>query len=497
MKNFKISFPAYKKELQALEGSSLFECIARAGILIKNPCAGQGICGKCKIRIISGKSEPAPECREFFSSDEISAGWRLACRVKIFDNIEVEIPPETSFENELLVLTQDDNPIKMELDPFVKKKEFEISPPSLENNKADFQGLRESLDISEADIELLRKIPQFLRENNFKGTAAICGKRLVSIEAGSESANFAIAVDLGTTSIVASLIDVNTGRVVDSKGTLNPQVRFGDDVLSRIMSHKSDRENLLKLQRDAIKAFNELVSKLCAGNGISQDKIYSAAIAGNTAMECFFCGVSAEYLGEIPFVPPFKKSLVFKASDFGMRINPSSPVYIFPLIGGFVGGDIVSGISACRLDEKQKPTLFIDIGTNGEIVVAAGGKLYAASAAAGPAFEGARIECGMRAAPGAIEKVVFSEDGVNMNIIKSKHPSGICGSAIIDVVAELLKWGILEESGRMKSPDELPADCPKALRDKLFSDDGGCSWDFMLTSDAGKKIFIRQKDVRE
>jgi len=498
MKNFRISFPAYRKEVYALEGSSLFECIARAGILIKNPCAGQGICGKCKIRVVSGNSAPAPECNQFFSPEELSAGWRLACRVKVFDNLEVEIPPETSFDNELLVLTQDDKPLAMKLEPMVRRKFFSLTPPSLENQKADFQSLREELGVAEARISLIRRIPSFLRENSFKGTAALTGGRLICLEGGNnESANFAVAIDLGTTSIVASLIDASSGRLLDSKGTLNPQVKFGDDVLSRIMFQKSGPDNLEKLRICAIGACNDLIAKLCQRNNVEPSRIYSAAVAGNTAMECFFCGITAEHLGEIPFVPPFKRSLVFEADEIGMKINPSAEVYVFPLIGGFVGGDIVSGASACRLDEKSKPTLFIDIGTNGEIVLAAGGRLFAASAAAGPALEGARIESGMRASSGAIEKIVLDESGVHINTIKNVSPIGICGSAIIDAAAELLKWELLDPGGRMKSPDELPAGFPPALKNRLVSDDGGTSWDFLVCGGTSKKIFIRQKDVRE
>lgn len=497
MKNYKISFPDHQKEIYALEGSSLFECIVRAGILIKNPCAGQGICGKCKVRVISGKSEPAEECKKFFTNNELAQGWRLACRVKIYDSLEIEIPEETLFSNELLILTQDDKPLAIELAPLVKKKFFSLMPPSLENQKADFQSLREDLHAENASIETLKELPAFLRNNSFRGTAAISSDRIICLEKGNtESANFAIAIDLGTTSIVVSLIDVVSGKTIDSKGKLNPQVKYGDDLLTRINAEKQDSNNIEKLRLCAVQACNELIGRLCSENKIPQTSIYSCAIAGNTAMECFFCGISAEFLGEIPFVPPFKRSLSFQAFDLGLAINPAAEVYVFPLIGGFVGGDIVSGITACRLDERERPTLFIDIGTNGEIVVAQNGNLYAASAAAGPAFEGARIESGMRASPGAIEKIVINENGVHSNTIANISPIGICGSAIIDACAELLKTGILDISGRILSPDELPS-LSDELKKRLSSEDEGTTWDFLICQSSKKKIFIRQRDVRE
>jgi uncharacterized 2Fe-2S/4Fe-4S cluster protein (DUF4445 family) len=304
---------------------------------------------------------------------------------------------------------------------------------------------------------------------------------------------------LGTTTIAASLIDLDSGKLCGSAGIRNPQSRFGDDIISRICSQKKFPNILNELQKDIISACNELIIRICHKNKISASNIFSAAMAGNTAMECFSCGITAEHLGEIPFAPPFKKSLILNASnDLNLQINPSAPVYVFPIIGGFVGGDIVAGISACRLDEHKKPALFIDIGTNGEIVAALDGKLYAASAAAGPAFEGAGIESGMMASPGAIEKVIISDGDVNINVIKNIPPIGICGSAIIDIVAEMLEWGILEENGRIRSPEEIPGRCGKKIKERLFSEDNGNTWDFLISRPkVGKKIFIRQKDVRE
>ncbi|HRU01220.1 MAG TPA: ASKHA domain-containing protein, partial [Victivallales bacterium] len=435
--------------------------------------------------------------KKFFSQEELENGWRLACRLKIKDNLEIDVPSETIFENELLILTQDDKPFLLENSPLVRKKFFSLIPPSLENQKADFEALREDLSVQDISLETLRTIPMFLRENSFKGTAVLSDNKIICLDKGNtESINFAVAVDIGTTTIVVSLIDIVKGKTIDSKGSLNPQTKFGDDLISRIMAEKKSAENLEQLQSLVIQAVNNLIRQLCQDNGIKQKNIYSAAVAGNTVMECFFCGITAKNLGEIPFVPPFKKPLLFEANDLGIDINPEAPVYIFPLIGGFVGGDITAGISACRLDEREKPTLFIDIGTNGEIVLANGGNLFAASAAAGPAFEGARIEYGMRASKGAIEKVIINREGVHLNVIGNTAPLGICGSAVIDSTAELLKIGILESSGRILSPDELSS-LPKILKDRLISRDDGQTWDFLLQADNKKKIFISQRDIRE
>ena len=499
MTEFKISFPKFNIEVFALAGTSVFECVSRAGLRIKNPCAGQGTCGKCRVKILSGNVLPSTQCRNIFSEKEISEGWRLACRTHVLETITVEIPDDSIPEEGIIVLTADDTEKTYALNPLIKKKYLRLTPPTLENPTSDLENFLTSIPSVHFDLNQLRQLPGFIRENNYAGTAVFSDKKLIALEEGNtENVNFAVAIDVGTTTVVAALLDVNTGKQIACIGMLNPQVKFGDDVLSRINAQNQSDKNLKSLQREIIAACNKLINELCLTHNVKNENIYSVSIAGNTAMENLLLGTPSRALGEIPFISPFCKSLRFSASELGFVVNPCAEIYIFPIIGGFVGGDIVSGLVASRLDERANPTVFVDVGTNGEIVLLYNGELFAASAAAGPAFEGARIESGMRASAGAIEKVIIQDGNVLINVIKNVDPKGICGSALIDAAAELLRCGIIDETGRILSPGECPAETPQGLLKRIVKSKNGDSFDFLLTPpESKKKIFLTQKDIRE
>jgi uncharacterized 2Fe-2S/4Fe-4S cluster protein (DUF4445 family) len=499
MTEFKILFPKFNIEVFALAGTSVFECISRAGLRIKNPCAGQGTCGKCRVKILSGSIAPSPQCGKIFSEKEISEGWRLACRTHVSEALSVEIPDDSIPEEGIIILTADDTEKTYEMNPLIKKKYMALVQPTLENPMSDLENLLHSIPSVRFGLKHLRQLPEFIRKNNYAGTAVFSDKNLIALEDGNtENLNFAVAMDVGTTTVVAALLDVNTGRQIACAGVLNPQVKFGDDVLSRINAQNQSDKNLKSLQKEIITACNKLINELCRTYGVKNENIYSLSIAGNTVMENLLLGTPARALGEIPFISPFRKSLRFSASELGFAVNPCAEIYIFPIIGGFVGGDIVSGLLASRLDERCNPTVFVDVGTNGEIVLLYKGKLFAASAAAGPAFEGARIESGMRAAAGAIEKVIIQDGNVLINVIKNVEAKGICGSALIDAAAELLRCGIIDETGRILPPEECPKGTPQAILKRIVMSKNGDSSDFLLTPpEAKKKIFLTQKDIRE
>lgn len=500
MKEVKVSFPQYGQTVFALPGTSVFECIIRAGILIKNSCAGQGTCGKCRVKVLSGKVHPSTECGIFFSDMEISEGYRLACKTRICEETIIFIPEESLLEDDVVVLTSDEKGEKHPTDPLVKKIHYQLPEPQLNDPVSDFENLKKTLNIADADLQIIRNLPSFLRENNFSGTAAVCRKKIISLEKGDTvSANFAVAVDLGTTTIVTTLINLHTGHQLGTTGILNPQTKFGDDVVSRIVAQSKSAENLAAIKNIVVTAINSMIGSLCHSAAVNSKDIYSVSIAGNTVMECLFCGIPVKALGEIPFAPPFRKGLFLKASELGLAVNPEALTYIFPIIGGFVGGDIVSGILVSRLTEFSRPVLFVDVGTNGEIVLAADGKMFAAAAAAGPAFEGARIGCGMRAANGAIEKVIIKDGKFEYNVIGNQKAKGICGTALIDAVAELLSHGIIDESGLILSPEKCPSSLSPEIRGRLKASDNGAVWNFMLThgDSTHKPIILKQKDIRE
>ncbi len=307
-----------------------------------------------------------------------------------------------------------------------------------------------------------------------------------------------MAVDLGTTTLVAALLDLATGRQVRIASRLNPQTRFGDDVLARILMARTAPDGLEQLQRTVVEAVDAMIGELCGAAGIARRQVYTVTLAGNTTMQQIFCGIDPGPLGEVPFVPAVQQGQALAATEVALEIHPRGRVYVMPIIGAFVGGDIVGGILATGIAACTAPTMLIDIGTNGEIVLMADGKLTATSTAAGPAFEGARIAQGMRASHGAIEKVVVDQR-LQIHVIGHVPPLGLCGSALIDATAELLRHGVISPQGRLLRRDELPADVLPDLARRIEL--RGQQTAFVLTDDAsaagGLKVALTQRDVRE
>ena len=312
------------------------------------------------------------------------------------------------------------------------------------------------------------------------------------------SACYGIAFDIGSTTLVGTLVDLLTGTDVAVAARVNPQTSFGDDVISRIQKCRVEKGGLAQLQSAVLEGINRIIDELERKTRISRLSVYEVVFAGNTTMQQILCGIDPSALGELPFAPAFRDALEFTARDLPLHVHPYAKITVFPQIGGFVGGDTTAGIVATRLDRFTEPTLLVDIGTNGEIVLKHGSVLFATSVAAGPAFEGARITNGMRATSGAIEKVILDGD-VRLNVIGNTKPAGLCGTGLIDIVAELLRVGILDMTGRVLPPDEVPATLPSALRERLVMDKGETH--FLLVpkeeSATGSPILLYQRDIRE
>ncbi len=297
---------------------------------------------------------------------------------------------------------------------------------------------------------------------------------------------FGVAIDLGTTTLAASLINLQDGTETAVTGGLNPQVACGDDVISRI-KHAADRAGLDELQRLVIGQINEIIDQLCEQGRIERQDIYEITIAGNTTMEHLVCGIDPSPLGQMPFKPSWRGANTLKASELKIDINPDGIVYLFPIIGGFVGGDIASDILAADILNQPQPVLLVDVGTNGEIVLVNDNKIMAASTAAGPAFEGARISCGMRAENGAIEQVKFNGDCV-YGVIGNVGPKGICGSGLIDITAELLNAGVVDYTGRINPSPQAAT----KIAQRIIVDESGQPA-FVVE----KNIEITQQDIRQ
>ena len=298
---------------------------------------------------------------------------------------------------------------------------------------------------------------------------------------------YGIAVDIGTTTIAASLVNLKDGAEIAITGSINPQISFGDDVISRIKHAASGQKALAEMQKAVVRQINAMIENLCGQGTVNKNDIYEITIAGNTTMEHLVCGIDPAPLGQLPFEPSWRGANAINASELKFNINYHGKVYVFPIIGGFVGGDITAGLLASDILNQPQPVLFIDIGTNGEIVLVKDGKILAASTAAGPAFEGSRISCGTRAATGAIEKVKFNDD-CEFGIIGNVEPTGICGSGLIDITAELLNAGIVDSTGRMIQPSNIP----QKIAQRVVIDKNNQPA-FVIH----KKLKITQKDIRQ
>ena len=504
-----VCFRPSDAEVYVLPGTRLVEAAAEAGIVLDVPCGGEGLCGKCRVIVVSGAAAPTPIERDCLSAEELEAGWRLACQSKVGGPMEVVIPSTSRAGAKPKILEEtvpgacpdfrgdcpnfrlsengtvpfgsasasDDSP--------VRKRYVELPSPVRGDDLPDMLRLERAIAAGaiDVDLSLLREMPGKLREAGFCGAALLADGRLIDFEPGNtESDAFGLALDIGTTTLVAELLDLGAGarRAVESR--LNPQIRFGDDVLSRILYARQNRDGLRQLQEAVASAVDEMIGQLCRRAGIVRERIYDLAVSGNTTMQQLLCGIDPSSLGEVPFVPAGGRGLHCPAAELGFHIHPRGGAYVMPVIGGFVGGDTVAGILATGLADVQKPALFVDIGTNGEIVLLADGKLSAASTAAGPAFEGARISCGMRGCDGAIEKVVVEDGRLRINVIGNVPPTGLCGSGLIDVAAELLRYGIVSPQGQLLSPDQLPAGVPPDLASRVVLHNGRVS--FLLASEA-------------
>lgn len=494
-----VTFQPQGETVYVLKRTGLLEAAAMAGIVLDQPCGGLGKCGKCRVVVSQGACQPTPAELDLFSADELRAGFRLACQSSVCEPTTVEVPPTSLLPSHQKILVRSDKTPRTVADPPVRKRYVELPPPSRGDDDADLIRLEKAVGPFEVGLEPLRAIPGRLRQAGFRGTAVLAGGRLIDFEPeDTEAYNFAAAMDIGTTSLVGALLDVGTGDELAVASRLNPQTRFGDDVLSRIQHARQGPDALRELQQTVIEAVDEMLGELVDRAGICRERIYQLTFSGNTTMQQLLCGVDPRSLGEVPFVPAAGRGPLLQAAELGLHVHPQAAAWVMPVIGGFVGGDTVSGILATSLAAAEGPTLLVDIGTNGEIALSVDGRLSAASTAAGPAFEGARISQGMRGSTGAIEKVVV--DGrLRTNVIGNVPPVGLCGSALIDVAAELLGHGLLTPEGRLLPADQLPGDVLPDLAQRLVVDNGQVA--FLLAAESetgsGRPIVLTQRDLRE
>jgi len=494
----RVTFQPSGRSVFVLSGTVLLEAAARAGFVVETPCGGAGKCGKCVVRVTSGECSPCGVESGALSDEQVRDGYRLACACKVNEELIVEIPQASLFEGGQKILAEHaDEP--MHIEPSIVKRYVELPPATREDPRADAERLRDALDGARLNLDVLRDLPNVVREEDFRVTATIVDGVVVRVQAGNQSDGcYGLALDIGTTTLVATLVELTSGTDLAVASMVNPQTSHGDDVVSRIGKCRGSAEGLSELQSAVRTAVNALIEEVSRKAGVAREEICEVVAAGNTTMQQIFCGINPRSLSEIPFSPTFHEALSIEASELGIGIHRAGTINVFPQIGGFVGGDTVAGIIATRMDRKSSPVLLVDVGTNGEIVLANEGRLVATSVAAGPAFEGARIAQGMRATEGAIEKVVIDGD-VRINVIGNAAPSGLCGTGLIDATAAMLRCGVLDTTGRILSPEELPTGLPDAIRARVVEEDG--EFCFVLApaeeSSTGRPVCLFQKDIRE
>ncbi len=494
----KVTFEPEGKAAFVLPGSLVLEAAARAGIIVDTPCGGRGTCGKCRVLVRDGCSPVTATERRLLKPKELAGGLRLACQAKLVRETAVTVPDASRFF-EQRILTKGVKRV-MKLCPAVAKRAVRVEEPTLASSRSDADRVLDALGDGALRLDLgaARQLPGALRATNHLLTAVLHGSDVIALEPGDTTGRcFGVAFDIGTTTVVGSLLDLTTGHEAAIAARTNPQVSFGDDVVARI-TYASEGDGLGELQGKIVECVNDIVAELAAKAAVPREAIYEMTTVGNTTMNHLLLGLDPRHVAQMPFPAVTRAAMEAPAADLGIAIHPRGRLYAMPNIAGFVGGDTVGVVLAADLAARRKPTLAVDIGTNGEMVLGTAKRLVACSTAAGPAFEGARIRFGMRAADGAIEQVRFGRD-VEISVIGDARPRGLCGSALVDALAELLRAGILEPSGRLRGPDELPRRLPKALRRRVVPGERGN--DFILAHEAetglGAPILLTQGDVRQ
>ena len=494
----RLSFTPAERDVRVPPAVSVFDAASWNGIAIDSTCGGHGTCKKCKVRILDGTIPVSPMDQRAFAPEQLDAGWRLACLAAVHTDLKIEVPPLTTRPKAATVGVGR----QVILRPAIQKRYVELTEPTLSDQVPDVERLLAMIDDLELNVDLhaLRRIPSVIRAADWKVTAVIVDEQLIDVEPGDTTgSHHALAFDLGTTTVVATLLDTTTGVPVAVASMLNKQQPFGGDVITRISATMMDPEMLPRLTELAKDTLAELTANVCAEAAIDPTQIYEMALAGNATMVALLLGIDPEPIGVAPFILSSRISPTVRAADLGVDIHPAAPAYILPSLGAYVGGDIVAGTLASGMDRDKRLRLFIDVGTNCEIVLGDGERLLSTAAPAGPAFEGGQIRCGMRAADGAIEVVKLTDEDVELQVIGDVEPIGLCGSGLVDAVSELVRVGLIDHSGRLITEEAAKELVPK-LVNRLTQ--VGAERVFVLhwagaEGDVSESTYISQRDVRE
>jgi uncharacterized 2Fe-2S/4Fe-4S cluster protein (DUF4445 family) len=495
-----VVFEPEGKRIETSLGNTVFQVAEEAGIGIRSECGGEGLCGKCRVIIKNSEavSEATEAERKQLLQPEIDSGYRLACQTRIFRNVAVMIPPESRLESRKIQVLGLERKVK--LSPYVKKFHLALPKPTLSDIRPDLERILDALSQQnqnvgslEIDYEILKKLPNIFRDANWDVTVTVWNDhRIIAVELGDTSTDlYGFAVDIGTSKIAGHLVDLTSGKTVAIGAIENPQIIHGEDVMTRITFAAVDNANLETLQKLAVDSVNKVLHQACTKAMVDPGRVYYLTVVGNTAMHHFFLGIQPKYIALSPFTPAIKRQINVAAKELKIGINPRGLITFLPIIAGFVGADAVADLLATGMYESDELSLLIDIGTNTEVFVGDKDDILCCSCASGPAFEGAHITHGMKAVTGAIERVRISSDlDVEYETIGGVKPKGLCGSAVIDVVAEILKRGMINSEGRFNPQMKI-----RRLRKKGGKREFIVAWGYETAT--GKEITVKQKDIRQ
>ena len=484
-------------------GKTLLDLAVEAGASIESLCAGSGKCGKCRAVIISGSgnvSPPNESERKALTAEELEMGVRLACQAKVVSEADVVVEiPDVSRRSHHRLLARGIEP-EITLNPAMKKVLVRLPPATLQDVRADDDRLLHVLEerakvSTTVPLGIQRRLPQALRDGDWETTVTIYrDTELVGVDPGDTTGTLlGVAVDIGTTKMVAYLLDLTDGRVLGTESMPNPQIPFGEDVMSRITYTSREEDGLGRLQKTVVDGLNDLMRKLCGGAGAETDDILEVMMVGNTAMHHIFFGIPATHLASAPYAPVVRGALSVDPGHIGVEMYPFGKVSALPNIAGFVGADAMGVLISSGLYDDDEVGMMIDIGTNTEIIAGNRDRLISCSAASGPAFEGAHIRHGMRASTGAVEKVWIDPADMNIHVrtVDDAPARGICGSGIVDALAQMFKAGVMSETGKLAEP----------TRENHVREASDGKREFVLVSaddaEGGREVTVAQSDIQE
>ncbi|OGL14843.1 MAG: hypothetical protein A3K12_04440 [Candidatus Rokubacteria bacterium RIFCSPLOWO2_12_FULL_71_19] len=492
------------RTLQAPHGATILASAQAAGVDITATCGGRGRCTSCRVKFVSGAVPPPTVMDELQLGDAlVREGYRLSCQCRVMEPVAVLVAPpldERSFQI-LGAQSPSEALARVEIDAGIRKEVVTVSLPKEEHHQtSDLEEMLAVLGRTPDDVSpaLLQALPRALRQQRGEVTVTTFGSRVLAVEPGdTRLLKFGLAVDIGTTSVVTTLMELESGEELASVSSLNPQAVFGADLMSRIAFAQLDAGNLRKLRTRIVGLLNQHIEQVAADSGVLPKWIYKVVIVGNTCMHHLLLGIDPSHVGLAPYAPVMRHALVLPARELFLKVNPEARVCLLPLVAGFVGADAVGVALATRIGETPETRIAVDIGTNGEVLLGSRDRLWACSAPAGPALEGAQLRHGMRGALGAIDQVWLEDGDLRFHTIGDAPAQGICGSGVIDAIATLLEADILDWSGliAVEGRDRLPA--PLRGRVSVRGEERVVTLARAGEGGAAREILLTQDDVRQ